>query len=288
VVPYDSNVIELTIEEANVIFDVVCTYPAQEFVTTGEPEPKDARVHAFTDGDGQLIGGVRGNQWYSAVEIASQLTTGSLYRLYNRTSRVGDAGAKMGSPPGYVDCPGETYLEFSSDDSPAFRIALDADWNAIPQIPTTLSSDIAVYTELLDEWLKPHDVWNAALLIDEAVKVDVQGDGADEVLIFANNNQEGMRVEKVTKDDYSLLLLRRIGADGPETIPLYERYVTANGSGLPVEIELVSVLDLNGDGVMEIVAKESYYTTSRYLVFDLHASKPEQVLETSCAQLGGS
>jgi hypothetical protein len=287
-VPYDAEEIELTVGESNVALDVMCTYPAQDLLTPAEAEPSEARIHVFTDREGQLIGGVRGNQWYSAGEAASQVTLGSVYRLYNRTSHVGDSSPYLGAPPSYADCPGETYLAFSSDDSPAFRIALDADWNAIPQIPTTLSSDIAVYTEFLDEWLKPHGVWNAALLIDEVVKVDIQGDGAEEIFIIANNNQEGMRVKKVTEDDYSLIFFRRIGANGVETIPLYERYVTSDGSGLPVEIELVSVLDLNGDGVMEIVAKESYYTTSRYLVFDLHASKPEQVLETTCSQLGGS
>ncbi len=287
--PRESSDDEFSTGEIAVDFEVICSYPAHQEFAAEASEPVEARLHAFTDEEGQLIGGVQGNIWFSAEEVIQGLMPGSTYRLYNLSTSVGESTAYMGAGSSWLDCPGETFLDFVNQDTPAFRIALDAEWNAIPRIPTTHSSQIDTYTELLDDILKNNDVWNADLLIDDVVKVDIDGDGSDETFITANRNQKHMREGKVTKDDYSLLLFRRIGAEGVETIPLYERYETEDSSERePVEIQLVAVIDLNGDGVMDLVAREEYYQTIHYHVFDLSTAEPNHVLSTTCAQLGGS
>ena len=149
-----------------------------------------------------------------------------------------------------------------------------------------MSASISAYREAVRDQLTEYGFNNPEINVDQVYQVDLDGDGADEVLILANHNQDGMYRNYVTAGDYSLLLLRYLENGQPITLPLYQRWITQDSKlYLPGLVELQGVADLNGDGVMEIIAKEHYRDRSfGYMIYDYNQRSSKPVLYTWCGE----
>jgi hypothetical protein len=196
---------------------------------------------------------------------------------------VGEAIGMRTTPPQRSYCPSQTYLHLETGDAPSFRVALDGNWQAIPRVQEQLSTNLPAYTEVVRDLLEKNNLKGTDLSLDSVYKIDLDGDGADEVIITANHNDNRIFVEGISRGDYSLLLLRKLQGNQVISIPLYERYVQNDAPyAWGAEIEVLALLDLNGDGSMEILAREDSYLSFRYLVFALEGKSGEPVLELSC------
>jgi len=279
----ESTEVKFTLQDSNLEFEVNCAYPIQETLI-GEEEDPGLRVHIFADEDGLLIGGVQDDEWYPADEMVSQLSGITSFQLYNLKSYSGITSGGLSSPPSSSSCPASPYLNYASGEYSPFRIALDGNWNAQPRIPFDLSTSIPAYQDAVRSQLKDYGFKSPQVSIDHVYQVDLDGDGGDEILILANYNAQGMYRDRVTAGDYSLLLLRYIKQDQVITIPLYERWITTDSTYYrPAEIQLHGLVDLNGDGTIEIVAKEVYRGRSfGYVVYDFEKESSDPALYIWC------
>jgi len=66
-------------------------------------------------------------------------------------------------------------------------IGLAAAWNALPRKPLIADASQSVYVEAVRDFLKSHGIADPQVRITPILRVDLDGDGEEEVLISATN-----------------------------------------------------------------------------------------------------
>ena len=147
---------------------------------------------------------------------------------------------------------------------PAYAIA--AAWNPVPRPIQALPTGNATYRQVIADELKARKV-NAEAILAQALKVDLDGDRTDEVILVAQRPKLAFGAERMLEsqyetavNDYSLVLVRELVAGKLKTFTLGERVVrkrfTGDGSepGLPTVLTqyVSAIADVDGDGRMEI------------------------------------
>jgi hypothetical protein len=119
------------------------------------------------------------------------------------------------------------------------------------------------------------------VVISRVLRLDVEGDGVDEVLIEANNVPES--VYETSTGHYSVLILRRVVDDEVvENVTLHADVADTETGGIyMLRFDLVDPADVNGDNVFELAAVWSYYEGGGVSLFSLD-QVPEELLLTGC------
>ena len=134
---------------------------------------------------GYLIGGRAGGKWLDSEQAARLMKGGEAFRLFSFTEEIGRA---KGDKPKSVDepCPETQSVELSSKPEAAI-IAIAAPWNPMPRQPREAAKTQPVYIAAVREFLATKGLAKAEVKITRIVRVDLDGDGEDEVLISATN-----------------------------------------------------------------------------------------------------
>src|SRR6266496_1429780 len=177
-----------------------------------------AELHPIVEvQSGYLFGAISDGKWIKADETAKLIGDETTYRVYGLTQALGDA--KGGKPKAVEDVCTDTLSVSLSPKPEKGVIALAAPWNALPRKPRIADRTQQVYVDAVRDFLKTKGIEQPKVKIDNILRVDLDGDGEDEVLISATNY--------VSKDDsvpmrspagsYSMVLLRRVVAGKVET-----------------------------------------------------------------------
>ncbi len=173
--------------------------------------------------------------------------------------------------------------------------ATGLDWELFPRfaVPVVASDEHrgAIEEALIADGLDSPDV-----SVREALRVDLEGDGVDEVIIEATLGGEPFFASAV--GDYSIVLLRQVDAEGVvANIPLavistsqaeadeagIDDLVTDLPAVFKVHHSVTDVVDLNGDGVFEIVLATQGDHSFWLSVFDPVVGFGSPVLESGCS-----
>jgi hypothetical protein len=213
---------------------------------------------------GYLLGGSAGGQWLKPEAAAPLIPGGEHYRLYTLT---GQAGAGVGRKPakGEDACADTLYVTLAP--FPVGRgslVAVGGPWNAMPRTLKITSTGQQVYKEAAAAILKSQGIANPKVNLTQVIRVDLDGDGVEEVLVSATNYDQFKPGGGLTPDaragDYSLVFLRRLVQGKVVTsIITGEYYPQAKKFNAPAAHRVIGVLDLNGDGILEIVLSGRYY-----------------------------
>ena len=126
--------------------------------------------------------------------------------------------------------------------------------------------------------------------ITTLLKVDLEGDGKDEV-IFIVDSADIQLDAKGNATSYAFAGVRRIGADGQlKTHLLFKslvRYPAAqvqDGSVIPIHYfaKLVGLTDVDGDGKLEVVIQDGFYEGVSTRVFRVGDGGAVKIGETGC------
>src|SRR6266480_5236298 len=156
---------------------------------------------------GYLFGAVSDGKWLKADETAKAVPADTTYQIYSLTDKAGEA---KGSAPKSVDEPCPDTMEVSLSEKPEKGvIALAASWNALPRKPRIADTTQHVYVDAVRAFLKTKGIDQPKVKIDNIVRVDLDGDGEDEVLISATNYHKDDSVPmRSPAGSYSMVLLR--------------------------------------------------------------------------------
>lgn len=241
-------------------------------------------------GGGCVMGGTRDGKWLKSEEMGPLLVGGESYSVYDLTRKVGVRRGDKPTQPG--DSCSDTYFvkNMYSSDEPASLIAIGADWNALPRVPKVESNSSPVYRSAVADLLRRNGIARPQVQIVKVLRVDLDGDGTDEVLINATRVKRWEQGGGITPDsnagDYSVVLLRKVIKGKVETIVLDGEYHPKRSDrereGPPNEYQIVAALDLNGDGRMEVIVQGGYYEGDWKTAYDIKGTKAENIFGCGC------
>jgi len=227
--------------------------PAQAQPSTPAPRP-------IVDLNSQcLLGASQGGKWLDAEVAHKHLKGGEKYRLYNLTRYLSTV---TGAKPESIGVPCEdTYnVEMPAGPKrPASVIAVGGTWNALPRVPRSESTNQQVYRSAVASILVKSGIARPRVNITQVLRVDLEGDRTDEVIVTATNRPRGL-YPAAEAGEYSMVSLRKLVKGKVETFMLEGDFQPeAVEFGAPLTHKVTAVLDLNGDGIMEIVVDSQYY-----------------------------
>ena len=240
---------------------------------------------------GFLFGAISDGKWIKADETAKLIGDETTYRVYGLTQALGDAKAGKPKPEG-APCD-ETLTVSLSPETEKGVIAIAAPWNALPRKPQVTDSTQKAYVEAVRDFLKTKGIEQPEVKIDNILRVDLDGDGEEEVLISATNylSKDESVPMRSRAASYSMVLLRRVVAGKVETQLIvgefypkaYPKAAQEEGRfDAPNAYKVIATLDLNGDGNMEVVIHSHYYEGGETTIYRCDPKKAEALLSVAC------
>ncbi len=168
--------------------------------------------------------------------------------------------------------------------------AIKSTWNVQPRPITILSNNNAAYEQVVKSILEQKAALkNAKPVIQKIVKVDLDGDQKDEIIIHATNHAN---IYDGKKGDYSMVIIRHLVNEKVVTDILNFRYIDKNcdlnsskSDGIPcwlTQYKISAILDVNGDGKMEVFIKDSNHESEGINVYELSPKGLKAVLGWGC------
>ena len=235
-------------------------------------------VHAPT---GWLLGSSSNGGWLDTFETRPFLLAGE--RTYNLYDIGGWIGQVTGSVPQIPDGPCNQPTMILSPLDGLGRIAIIAPWEAAPRTPEMLATDTAVYQEAIAALLQEQGIAEPDVQITGVARIDLEGDGVDEVFITASRLSFGLNLPAAEAGDYSLVVLRKVINDQAVTIPMaLSLSLTAEDFAHLLQFPMPMLLDLNGDGKLEIIIDSLGYESRAVTVYEATQNGAQSVLGMGC------
>jgi len=223
---------------------------------------------------GGLLGGVENGKYLDAKTTFGKLKGEGKFSLFDITGKTNDLLLTATGP----DEPCEDFYTIfndsqARDDRKGVGIGSGAKWNPLPRPLKPISLTDKTYLKIVSDVLRLKGLPKAKAVIEQAVRVDLDGDGIEEVLLTASS-YGGKISPRAEVNDYSFVLLRKVVAGKAQNIMISEEYVKKNVEfGAPNRFEIAAIADLNGDKKMEIVVFGEYYEGSGADVYEVKGNK---------------
>ena len=267
------------------------TLTATEYTLIVTIEPLGAILQPLwpvVDGlTGFLLGGSHNGEWVDPVVAMKSLQDGERpYQLYAGTVFQGTVVGQAPLTSGMGPCGGTPTVPFPSDSDLSGTIALVAPWDAAPRQAEALPLDIPEYEAAVAELLAGDGLLAPEIELTDVQRIDLEGDGVDEVIIVANHlTGLGNGLPTAHAGDYALVGLRRlVGGVVQTTLLLHNSYPEPVELANPTSYNLLGLLDLNGDGQLEIVVEGWQYEGRQLAIFAVASGGIDLVMNTGCRQ----
>lgn len=228
-----------------------------------------------------LLGGVENGKFVDAKTTFAKLSGEGKYSLFGIKGKIGAMTATIEAP----DVPCEEFYsvksEFEGQDGIAIGTGMS--WNPVPRAPRAINLQDKTYLGIVSAVLRSKGLTKSKAVIEQAVKIDLDGDGTEEVVLTASNY--GGKIQASAKaGSYSFVLVRKIVGGKARNIMIAEEYIKKNIEfGAPSRFEVSAIADLDGDGKMEIVQYGEYYEGAGAGAYEITDKAVEiKALEANC------
>jgi len=238
-----------------------------------------------------LLGGAQNGKWITAEKTDAQLKNKTEFKIlsFNGFKKGSIFGTKEDDRGVCTENPRLTFEEPEANvsDAPPFAIGANAKWNPVPRLPQAIGLTDKTYTKIVADFLKTKGLAKTKIKITQAFRIDLEGDGQNEIIIAGNYYKKGGG-ETQNAGDYSFILLRRTVKGKPQNVLIEGDFFTSKllDSGdfnPPNKREITAIADLNGDSKMEIVLADFGYEAHSYTILEMKNGKPVKVLESECS-----
>jgi hypothetical protein len=229
---------------------------------------------------GGMLGGVENGKWLTVKQTMAKITGMDGYLI---TDTQGQKSTQLAPTIDSPDAPCEEFYPIR-DSTPSDGVAIgnNAKWKSQPRRLQAIDVNDKIYQKVVGDILRKKLIAKPTIKIVQAFRVDLDGDGKEEVVIAATNYKGGL-TSASKAGDYSFVLVRKIiGNKVQDIIVSGEFHLKAKTFDAPNQMRLSAIADLNGDGKMEIVIYGEYYEGNWVQAFEMKANKPVKVLETGC------
>ena len=252
-----------------------------------------AELHPIVEvQSGYLFGATTDGKWIKSEKAAKAISDERTYKIYGLTQSLGQANGGKPKPSEEEVC-SDNFVVSLSQKPDKGAIALAAPWNALPRKVQILDATQQVYVDAARDFLETKGIDHPKVKIESILRVDLDGDGEEEVLISATNyfeKDEGAPMRSPA-GSYSMVLLRRVVSGKVETQLVegefypkaYQNRTDDDASfNAPNAYKVIAVLDLDGDGKMEVVVASQYYEGGATTIYRCDPKKIEELLSVAC------
>jgi hypothetical protein len=248
-----------------------------------------ADVHPIVEvQSGYLFGAISDGKWIKADETANLLGDETTYRMYGLTQELGEAKANKPKSEG-APCE-ETLAVDLSPKRENGVVAIAAPWNALPRKPKVTNTTQKAYVDAAGAFLETKGITQPKVKVGNILRVDLDGNGEEEVLISATNyfSKDDRVPMRSPAGSYSMVLLRRVVAGKVETQlvegEFYPKAYLGKGDSFdaPNAYKVTGTFDLDGDGKLEILIESRYYEGSATTIYRYNLKKCEPLLSVAC------
>jgi hypothetical protein len=233
---------------------------------------------------GYFFGATSEGKWIEAKSATKEIKDGTVYHVYSLTEQLSET---KGNKPKVDEeiCPDNFSISLTPKPE-AGVIALAASWNALPRKPRIADPTQQVYIDAVRDFLKSRGIKEPKVKIKRILRVDLDGDGEDEVVLSATNYFQAADEEVPVgspPNSYSVVLLRRVIAGKLQTqVIAGEVHPDAKHFNAPNYYDVTAVLDLNGDGKMEVIVHSGYYEGGSTTIYRCEPDKIKPLLTVEC------
>jgi len=253
---------------------------------TEEPqsEPGKPVVAPIVDGNtGFLLGGTQNGRWLDPDATAQLLVGNERYRVYSGVTNLGEARGSRPVTESAGPCSGRHVITLKPSPQVQPAIAIGGTWDLLPRRPQALTLDSVVYREAMADWLRTQGIDQPEVQLTAVQRIDLEGDGVDEVVVSATRLKDGGHTPPVAAGDYSVVVVRKLVAGSVVTLPLVgEYYRQAQDLAYPSTHALATILDVNGDGTHEIVVHSTLWEGTTTTIYAVHDRLVQQVGSVGC------
>jgi len=242
----------------------------------GAPRPGNYPLIHVDHWGASLVGGSAQGHYLGYEAMAEYLRGGENYRLYKLPGFLWQA---RGSRPSITDS-GATGRFLEVHPAPELGkqedvLGLHADWHAMPRLPHMVSLHAPQVRRLARAVLRRHGLPNVTPHITQAMRIDLDGDGREELLISATTLNPDYTGEGITSGDYSFVAVQR----GEQIILLNGEFYPAveKGTWFPSAYHIAGVLDVDGDGRLEVITGFWWWEAGGNMVFRIQDGQAQML-----------
>lgn len=228
-----------------------------------------------------LMGGVQEGSWMSVDQAVLRIPGAAVYDVYAFSSGPHHV---YGYAP-YEAIPQREYFQYLLSTDSVFNesgmIGVAHGWQTTHQVAEELPPDNDVYQQLVKDFLAQSGMVDPQIGTMHIYRIDLEGDGTDEIVISDTRLESQHRA---AAGDHSIVLLRKVTGSGVVTIPIVVDLYAALGYGnpFPCSYFVANFLDLNQDGVLEVIVGFDRWEAFGGSVHQVQAETAEKVLGTHC------
>lgn len=242
-------------------------------------ESSDGKLTAY------LLGGWSGKAWLQDKAAAPLVRGGERYRFYDLTGVLGSAAGDLPSAFGEEGEPCYETMTVSFGAPPRIKgdfVAVGGAFDPLPRPPSLLSTNQQVYKDAAAAILREKGIARPDVRLTQVIRVDLKGDGVEEVIVSATHYAKGVS-PRTASGDYSMVFLRRVLNGKVDTrLIAGDFFPKAVKFGSPAEHRVAAILDLNGDGIMEIVLFGRYYEGDWLTAFQVDREGIVEIFSSGC------
>lgn len=238
--------------------EATTTTPATTTTTSSVPQGDWADLPVIAAAFGAL-GWWDGEQWIQADELTPiPVSGGETYQI----AKLDVDGVTTGGPeellcPPTVLNPGVVLEdeELLGEWPGPYGVAISAGWQLKPHLVEEFTDD-GTYAGIASGLLAARGLVVDDPVVKQAIRVDLEGDGVNEVLVVVEDIVGGF---VPVEGDYSLAFLHKIVDGVAQSAILGEAVVLDPELAFLTAFSIGAVADLNGDGKMEMVVATAYF-----------------------------
>jgi len=226
-----------------------------------------------------LLGGTENGEWLPPETVLPHSSDEEVYQLY---SIGGPGGSAKGLKPMRDNICPVFWITTDSDFQGGLEVGVTGAWDVTPRLAQKIPTDHATYVQAVKDWLVGQNILEPAVEISQILRVDLEGDGTEEVLISASHFVEPTG-HSVEYGDYSLVVMRKVVGNSVVTIPVVADYYYQEFEvQFPYTYAAIFPADLNNDGVLEILVGVERWEGSGVIVYEVNGTNVGKVFEVIC------
>jgi len=227
-----------------------------------------------------LLGGAGTDGWLPPDESVARFSGEVTYSLHSMTQEA--KYFLWGETPEFSPtCKSYTIGTEAVLDEGGFVGVVDG-WAIMKRTADELPADGELYQQAVLDWLKAEGVDDPQLGTLQIFRVDIDGDGSDEIFISATRLDESQHTTQA--GDYSIVLMRKIsGNDVITKLIVGDVYASKEPEiTYPRTYSLANFIDLNQDGVLEVVVSFFKWEGFGASVFQVDGQDMTEALRAEC------